>query len=53
MLLLSRNTNFVMLARTVDGLAVLTHHRAADHGHCAANLHNFAVEADCGAFDFQ
>ena len=52
MLLLSRDTDFMMFTSAVDGLAVAAHHRAADHGHGAADLHYFAVEADCGAFDF-
>jgi hypothetical protein len=38
------HTNFMMLTRTEDSFPVLTHHRAADHGHCSAYLADFAVD---------
>lgn len=38
-----------MLARAEDSLAVLRSHRTADHGHCLADLHDLAVDADRGA----
>jgi hypothetical protein len=39
-----RNTNLVMFTCTENSLAVLTHHRAADHSHCSAYLADFALD---------
>jgi len=46
MLLLCRHADLMVLTRAVNRLAVTTHHRAADHGHCPAGLRYFAVDAD-------
>lgn len=45
----TRHAHLMMLARTEDSLAVLRRHRTADHGHCLSDLHDLAVDADCGA----
>lgn len=47
---LARDADFVVLACAEDSFAVLGCHRAADHGHCFADLHYDGVDADCGAF---
>jgi hypothetical protein len=38
----------MVLTGAEDCFAVLAGHGSADHGHCAAELTDFAVDTDCG-----
>jgi hypothetical protein len=39
----------MVLTGAENGFAVLTGHSATDHGHCTADLTDFAMETDCGS----
>jgi len=50
MLLPRRHCNFMMLTRTIHRLPILAAPRTSNHRHRAADLHDFAAQADCRAY---